>query len=92
MFLVSFLLDLLYKIISAFVYSSVTNNTKSYRFPVCGVKDSYQILGSDYSIFQILKASISATSIRIGASKLHMANIGRNAGGAFEGVVYNVAK
>lgn len=90
MFLVSFLLDLLYKIIPAFAYSSVTNNTKCYPFPVCGVKESYQILGSDYSVFQVLKASISATSIRIGASELHMTNIGRNVGGALEGDVCNV--
>lgn len=85
-------MDLLYKIISAFAYLSVTNTTKSYPFPVSGVKELYQIRGSDYSIFQVLKASISATSIRIGASELHMTNTGRNVGGAFEGDVCDVAK
>lgn len=56
------------------------------------MKESYQIFCNDYSIFQVLKASISATAIRIGASELHMTNIGRNVGGAFEGDVCNVAK
>lgn len=50
------------------------------------------MLGSDYSVFQVLKASISATSVRISASELHMANTGRNVGGAFEGDVCNVVK
>lgn len=74
----SFLLVLIYRIISTFAYPAVTNNAKSYPFPV--------VFWS-----QVLKASISATTIRIGASELHTTNIGRNVGGAFEGDVYNVA-
>lgn len=50
------------------------------------------MLGSDYSAFEMLKASISATSLRTGASELHMANTGRNVGGAFAGDVCNVVK
>jgi len=56
------------------------------------MKEWYQLLGSNYSIFQVLKASIFATSVRIGASELHMTNIGRNVDGAFEGDVSDVAK
>lgn len=43
-FVVSFLLDLLYKIISAFAYSSVTNNRKTYPLPVSGMKELYKCL------------------------------------------------
>lgn len=56
------------------------------------MKESYQIPGSDYSIFQVLKAFISATSIRVGTSELQVTNMGRNVGGAFEGDACHVAK
>lgn len=59
MLLVSFLLSLLCKIISAFTYSSITINP----CPVCGTEKPHLISDNDLSVFQLLKASISALSV-----------------------------
>lgn len=73
---------------SSFACSSDTINPH----PVCGTKEPYLISDSDHSVFQVLKASISAASGRIAASKLHITIIGRNVGEAFEGDMCNVVK
>lgn len=81
-------MNLLGKIISAFTYSSITINP----CPVCDTEEPYLISGSDHSVFQILKASISAAPVRVDASKLHIRTIGRNMGEAFEGDLGSVVK
>lgn len=46
---------------SSFTCSSATINPH----PVCGTKEPYLISDSDHSVFQVLKASLSAASGRI---------------------------
>lgn len=81
-------MNLLCKIICAFTYSGTTINP----CPVCGTKEPYLISDGGHSVFQVLKAFISAASVRIAASKLHITIIGRNVGEAFEGDTCNVVK